>query len=79
MKLTSLDGSMTLAVAARGMGFALTLDGHVWLFDRNSRITGSIPPDVTAEEIAEGVPRHRVASSPEGCPGCRPFVRLNER
>ena len=77
MKLASRDRSMTLAIAAPGMGFALTLDGHIWLFDRDGRITGSVPPHITAGEIAEGAPRHRVADSPERCPGCVGSVLRN--
>ncbi len=77
MKLRSLDGTMELAVAAPGTGFALTLDGHLWLFDREGRVVGSIPPHLSADEIAEGVPRHVVADSPEQCPGCAPFVAVN--
>jgi len=77
MKLTSLDGSMTLALAVPGMGFALTLNGHVWLFDRDGRITASIPPFITPEQIAGVVEGHLNVSSPERCPGCKAFVQRN--
>ncbi len=74
MKLRSQDGTMELAVAAPGTGFALTLDGHLWLFDRDGNITGSVPPLITAEEIATGRVRHLAVNSPERCPGCAEFV-----
>ncbi len=77
MKLTSRDRTMRLAIAAPGTGFALTLDDHVWLFDKDGRITGSVPPRITADEIAEGAPRHQVADSPEQCPICAAFVERN--
>ena len=67
MKLARRDRSMTLAVAAPGMGFALTLDGHLWLWDRDGNITGSVPS-------AEG---HYPASSPQACPRCAPFLEKN--
>ncbi len=74
MKLTSRDRSIRLAIAAPGMGFTLSLDDHLWLFDRDGRITGSIPPHLTADEVAAGVARHTTASIPERCPGCADFV-----
>ena len=67
VKLTSRDRSMTLAIAAPGVGLALTLDGHLWLFDRDGNITGSIPPPTG----------HLTVRSPESCPGCVVFVVLN--
>ncbi len=77
MKLASRDRSMTVSIAAPGTGFALTLDGHLWLFDRDGRITGSVPPPITADEIAAGFARHTAVSSPERCPGCADFVERN--
>ena len=77
MKLQSRDRTMTLSIAAPGTGFALTLDVHVWLFDRDSRIIGSIPPHLTVDEVAAGVARHIAVSSPEACPGCAGFVLAN--
>ncbi len=77
MKLSSRDRSMRLAIAAPGTGFALTLDGHVWLFDRDGRIAGSVPPLLTADEVAAGVALHKAVSSPERCPGCADFVERN--
>ncbi len=77
MKLRSLDGTMELAVAAPGTGFALTLDGHLWLFDRDGLIIGSVPAHLTADEIAAGIAKHRVADSPEQRPTCAAFVERN--
>ena len=79
MKLASRDRSMTLAIAAPGMGFTLTLDGHLWLFDRSGQITGSIPPLITVEEVAAGIAKHRTVASPEHCPGCVVFVVFDYR
>jgi hypothetical protein len=66
MKLASLDRSMSLSIAAPGMGFTLKLVGHVWLFDKDSRIVGSFPPDEPLN--------HLPMSTPERCPGCSGFV-----
>ena len=65
---------MSLSIAAPGTGFAVRLDEHVWLFDRDGRITASLPPPVTAEELATETVKHTTVSSPERCPGCRDFV-----
>jgi hypothetical protein len=66
MKLASLDKSMSLNIASPGMGMAVTLSGHVWLFDRDGNIVGSLPP--------RDPPKHIAMSEPERCPGCAAFV-----
>ncbi len=77
MKLRSLDGTLTLNIVAPGIGFVLTLDGHSWLFDRDGRCTGSLPPFVITELIATGTVKHATVSSPECCPGCKDFAERN--
>lgn len=42
MRIASLDKTMSLSIAAPVCGFTLTLDSHLWLFDRDGRIVGSI-------------------------------------
>jgi len=66
MKIASLDKSMSLSIAVPGTGITVTLDGHVWLFDCDSRIVGSFPPDPPSA--------HLRISTPERCPGCSKFV-----
>ncbi len=77
MILVSKDGTLTLTIAAPGTGFAVTLEDHVWLFDCDGNITGSVPPLITAEEIATGTVRHLAVSRPERCPGCAGFLAAN--
>lgn len=66
MKIASLDRSMSLSVAAPGCGFALTLDGHAWLFDKDGEIRGSIIPVETTSHVA--------LSRIERCPICVAFI-----
>jgi hypothetical protein len=55
---------MLLSITAPGRGFAVTLDGHTWLFDRGANIVGCLPP-----------PRgHLPVRNPENCPGCVEFI-----
>jgi hypothetical protein len=64
VKCISRDGTLLLSITAPGIGFALTLDGHTWMFDRNAMVVGSLPPP----------PRHLALHHPENCPGCAEFV-----
>ncbi len=68
MKLASRDRTLLLTIGAPGTGCALTLDAHVWLFDRDGNPVGSLPPPAG---------RHAAARSPEVCPGCVDFVLRN--
>jgi len=44
MQLTSRDRSMTLSIITPALGFTVSLDGHVWLFDSRLEITGCLAP-----------------------------------
>jgi hypothetical protein len=64
VKCISRDGTLLLSITAPGSGFSVTLDGHIWLFDRDANIVGSLPP-----------PRgHLALRHPENCPGCAEFI-----
>jgi hypothetical protein len=64
VKCISRDGTMLLSITAPASGFSVTLDGHTWLFDRDARIVGSLPPP-------KG---HLALRNPENCPGCLEFI-----
>lgn len=64
MKCISRDGSMLLSITAPSIGFSVTLDGHIWLFDRDANVVGSLPPPSG----------HLALRSPENCPGCAAFI-----
>ena len=65
MRITSRDRTLDLLIASP-LGFMVTVDGHAWLFDRDSRVQTSVPPDPPV--------RHKAAHTPERCPGCAGFV-----
>lgn len=67
MRVTSLDKSMSLSVAAPGCGFTLTLDSHLWLFDHDGRIAGSI--------VAPEPNGHIAVRAIERCPICVAFMK----
>ncbi len=63
MRFLSLDRSMLLSITEPALGFTLSLDGHVWLFDSRLEITASVLPP----------PGHINARTPDACPGCVDF------
>ena len=60
MRLMSHDRTMVLSITEPALGFTLSLDGHIWLFDSRLQITGSVLPP----------PGHINARTPDACPGC---------
>ncbi|MGC2623589.1 MAG: hypothetical protein WA244_10290 [Candidatus Acidiferrales bacterium] len=69
MRITSADRTLALLIASPGLGFVVTVDGHAWFFDRDSRIATSVLPDPEAG--------HQAGRSPERCPRCRQFTRID--
>ena len=67
MKLSSQDGTLSLTIGTPGTGFALAVDGHLWLFDAQGNVTGSILPRSL----------HQTADGPDHCPGCARLVVRN--
>ena len=67
MKLSSRDGTLSLTIGTPGTGFALTVDGHLWLFDAQGNVTGSILPRSL----------HQAADGPDHCPGCARWIIRN--
>ena len=63
MQLVSRDRSMILSITEPALGFTLSLDGHLWLFDARLEIIGSVLPPSG----------HIDARTPDACPGCTDF------
>jgi hypothetical protein len=55
---------MILSITEPALGFTLSLDGHIWLFDSRLEITGSVQPP----------PGHANARTPDACPICTNFL-----
>jgi len=63
MRLTSRDRTMEISITTPALGFTLSLDRHVWLFDSRLEITGCLAPPSG----------HTSARTPDACPGCTDF------
>lgn len=67
MRFLSRDRTMVLSITEPALGFTLSLDGHVWLFDSRLAITGCLAPPAG----------HSNARLPDTCPGCTDFSIRN--
>ena len=63
MRFLSRDRTMILSIITPALGFTLSLEGHIWLFNSRLEITGSVYPP----------PGHIDARTPDACPGCVDF------